>query len=546
MRLRTTLVLAFIAVCLVQVAAVAPFAVDSLERLLTRQQDARIDGILRSVQAALERNAVDVRRSMDELAQSEALERVARELGDGELPPQLATAAQELMTPRGLSVLSLFDESGRTLSSGHLPARLGDLDPALFSLTSHPESVSPVLVERALPSGLIRAPALATARALDYGERRLWISGGVLLDESFARFLSDLSGARVEIRAEGQPAAAAGEAQAPTVERSISLPPAELRFVFSRADLEAAQLQIIRAFAAIFALGLALATLGGLLLARRITRPVEALTQAARQLSRGPASLRVDAKASGEVGELISTFNGMVRELEAKTEQLLASERIAAWQEVARRLAHEIKNPLTPIRMSLETLVAEGHGEPARFQALFRQSATVMLEEVDRLRRIVDEFSRFARLPKPALSEVDLSELVSQALVLLSAHPEGVELIHRLEPAAFVSADRDQLTQVLHNLVKNAQEALPGGGKIEVRVRTAQNEVLLEVEDSGPGIAPEARAHLFEPYFTTKQGGTGLGLAIAARICQEHGGRLEVGGLPGKGATFSVVLPRSK
>jgi len=169
----------------------------------------------------------------------------------------------------------------------------------------------------------------------------------------------------------------------------------------------------------------------------------------------------------------------------------------------------------------------------------------VVLEEVDRLRRIVDEFSRFARLPKPQLAPLELGELAQGVLALYASPPAGLRLHAALEPGVRTRADRDQLTQVLVNLIKNAEEAMPGGGDIHVRVRGTERDALLEVEDSGPGIAPEDRARIFEPYFTTKAGGSGLGLAIAARILQEHGGRLEVGGAPGAGARFSLVLPRS-
>ncbi|MFZ5471355.1 MAG: ATP-binding protein [Myxococcota bacterium] len=545
MRLRTTLALAFVALSVLQVAAVAPFALKNLSSLLLRQQDTRIEGVMSSVQAALQRTSADARRAMDELASSEALEKVARDLRKDPPPPHLASVAESLMRPRGLSVLSLFDEQGRTLSSGHLPARLGDPDEQLFSTTSAGGDLVPVMVELRNAAGLRRAPALVSARAVEYGDKKVWAVGGVLLDEALAHFVSNLAGARVEVWAEGAALATAGQAQAPTVERVVPFPPtAELKLAFSRADLFAAQAQMLRAFALLFGIGLALAVLGGLFVARRVTRPVESLTAAASKIAAGALDTKVEEKASGEIGELVRTFNRMTSDLKATTEQLVASERVAAWQEVARRLAHELKNPLTPIRMSLETLLAATDANSPRFQALFKESAGAMLEEVERLRRIVDEFSRFARLPKPQLAELDLGELAAQVLSLFTSPPEGVQLSQTLQPNVVVSADRDQLTQVLLNLIKNAGEAMPRGGRIEVRVKAAGEEAVLEVEDTGPGVKPEDRARLFEPYFTTKEGGTGLGLAIAARICQEHRGRLEVGGEVGKGAVFSVVLPR--
>jgi nitrogen fixation/metabolism regulation signal transduction histidine kinase len=210
---------------------------------------------------------------------------------------------------------------------------------------------------------------------------------------------------------------------------------------------------------------------------------------------------------------------------------------------VARRLAHEIKNPLTPIQMSLETLAAAKHSGSPAFDQLFAEGVAAMLEEVDRLRRIVDEFSHFARLPKPQLAPLNPAELVQQVLLLYPTRDVAIRWSTQLTPGLRINADRDQLTQVLMNLLKNAEEAMNGTGEIAIRVRQKDRDILLEVQDSGPGVSAENRAHLFEPYYTTKKGGTGLGLAIAARICQEHGGRLEVENASPRGALFRVVLP---
>jgi two-component system nitrogen regulation sensor histidine kinase NtrY len=191
----------------------------------------------------------------------------------------------------------------------------------------------------------------------------------------------------------------------------------------------------------------------------------------------------------------------------------------------------------------LETLVDAQRSAHPRFPSLFQESAGAVLEEVERLRRIVDEFSRFARLPKPQLGPLDLGELAGQVLTLFASPRPGVQIRSDLQGALPIDGDRDQLTQVLVNLVKNAEEAMPGGGQLAVRAFARNGHAVLEVADSGPGIRPEDRKRIFEPYFTTKAGGTGLGLAIAARIAQEHGGQLEASGAPGGGALFSLSLP---
>jgi len=449
------------------------------------------------------------------------------------------------MRSRGLSVLSLLDSRGVTLSSGHLPARLGDPDPHLFALAQLPAAEPKVaMVELSDAEGLREAPAIAVARPIDYGELRLWAVGGALLDQSLADRLADLTRADVEIVRQGAVLVESGRAAPPAVARELPLgEDVAIRLSLSRAAQREAQAGITRAFVGVAVLGLALTLALGAWVARRITRSIEALTAGARRVAAGDLEAKVTATASGEVGELIGAFNQMTAELRRTTERLVASERIAAWQDVARRLAHEIKNPLTPIKMSLETLLAANEAKSPKFEELFQQGTAVVLEEVERLRRIVDEFSHFVRLPKPSLAPMDLSELVAQILSLYSARPDGIGLMSELEGALPVRVDRDQLTQVVVNLVKNAEEAMPGGGRIVVRTRRAGGAAHLEVEDTGPGVPAEDRLKILEPYFTTKAGGTGLGLAIASRICQEHGGALEVDGAPGQGALFRVVLP---
>ncbi len=549
MTLRSRLALAFALLALVPLTVVVPLTLNRLRATLSRELDARMEGATTSAQESLERSAERARRAVEELVESTTMEDLARDAHERPTRAIQADTAEALMRSRGLTVLSLFDRQGTTLSSGHLPARRGDPDPELFAVTQQksPKPV-PVRVSVRGDEGLRDVPALVTARPVDYGDLRLWAVGGVLLNEELAQHLARITQAEVFLRSGDRVVARAGSAAPPTVERVLPLgEAAEVRLVFSRAAALEAEQGVTGAFLVLAGFGLSFAVLLGLVMARRITRPVEALTEGARRVAEGARDVQVTAQASGEVGELVRAFNHMTSELRSTTERLVASERIAAWQEVARRLAHEIKNPLTPIQMSLETLLAAQSAQDARFPALFRDSAAVVLEEVDRLRRIVDEFSRFARLPKPQLAPVDLGELAQSVLALYATPPEGITLLPTLQTGVVALADRDQLTQVLVNLVKNAEEAMAGkGGAVRVRVKGTDAAAIVEVEDSGPGIAPEHRARIFEPYFTTKEGGTGLGLAIAARILQEHGGKLEVGGEPGEGARFSVVLPRAR
>ncbi|RKH55550.1 ATP-binding protein [Corallococcus aberystwythensis] len=548
MRLRTRLALAFALLALVPLAIVVPLTLTRLRDTLSRELDARMTAATASAQESLERSAANARRAVEELVESPAMEDLVREARSAPMRAIQANTAEGLMKSRGLTVLTLFDRNGTVLSSGHLPARRGDPDPVLFAVTKEksPKPV-PVRVDVRGDAGLRQVPALVTARPVDYGDVRLWAVGGVVLDDGLAQHLARLTQSDVTLLSGGTQVAHAGSAAPPTVEQVLPLGnAASVRLTFSRAAAREAEEGVMRAFLLLAGLGLGFAALLGMLVSRWMTRPVEALTSGARRVAEGALDVQVTARATGEVGELVRTFNHMTSELKNTTERLMATERIAAWQEVARRLAHEIKNPLTPIRMSLETLMAAHEARHPSFPTLFKDSAGVILEEVERLRRIVDEFSRFARLPKPQLAPVDLSELAQGVLSLYAAPPEGIQLVPTLQTGVVARADRDQLTQVLVNLVKNAEEAMTGrGGALRVRVKGTDADAIVEVEDEGPGIPLEHRARIFEPYFTTKDGGTGLGLAIAARILQEHGGRLEVGGEPGQGARFSVVLPRA-
>ena len=548
MRLRWTLVLAFVARAALQVAVVVPPALRNLSTLLGAQQQARIEQVMTAVDAESQRLRAEVGRSMDELAQSAALEDVARDAARVPAPPHVTTAASQLMTPRGLDVLALLDDTGRTLSSGHLPARLGEPDDPLFRVTkAAPKAITAITVELSGPSGLQSAPAVVTARPVDYGDRRVWVVGGVLLNQARAADLARLTGARVEVWSGTTLVARAGAVTEPTSIRTLNIGEvAALKLHFSRADLLATQAEVLRGFLLLASFGLLLSVVVGFAVSRRVTRPVEALTEAARRIAQGEPGAKVELTSSGELKALIDTFNRMTDDLKAATDKLVASERIAAWQEVARRLAHEIKNPLTPIRMSLETLMAasERGQTDERFKGLFKESATAVLEEVDRLKRIVDEFSQFARLPRPTLAPLDLGEAVQQVMSLYAPHG-ALSYETQAAKGVRVLGDRDQLTQVLVNLVKNAEEAmLEKGGRVLVRVRGTDAEAIVEVSDQGPGLPAELKARIFEPYVTTKAQGTGLGLAIASRICQEHDGRLEADDASGGGAVFRLTLPR--
>jgi two-component system nitrogen regulation sensor histidine kinase NtrY len=228
---------------------------------------------------------------------------------------------------------------------------------------------------------------------------------------------------------------------------------------------------------------------------------------------------------------------------------LAATSRVAAWREVARRVAHEIKNPLAPIRAAVETLRRlRARNDPA-FDEYFDEATRTVLDEVHRISNIVTEFTRFARLPPPNPQDVDVEEVIRHVVQLHKPNAGKAQLSYGM---ARIRADRDQLVQVLTNLVQNAIDAVKHQDDGGISVVTGEDEhglVSISVTDNGPGIAPEIVARLFEPYATTKASGTGLGLAIAQRIAIEHNGELSYlgqgrGGVGApRGAVFRLLVP---
>ncbi|MGO8997952.1 MAG: ATP-binding protein [Polyangiaceae bacterium] len=294
------------------------------------------------------------------------------------------------------------------------------------------------------------------------------------------------------------------------------------------------------------------ALLLAVLLARSVGRPLEELAREARKVAADQAR-PLGVRGSGELAELAQAFDRMLADLGATRRRLAAASRIAAWREVARRVAHEVKNPLAPIRAAVETLRRlRARNDPA-FEEYFDEATRTVLDEVHRISDIVTEFTRFARLPAPRPQEVDVDEVVRQVIQLQrAAAGEQVRITYE-GPRALprIRADRDQVIQVLTNLVQNAVDAVKDrGGEITVTSSTeGSTHVAIVVADDGGGLPAEMSARLFEPYATTKANGTGLGLAIAQRIAIEHNGELaylgpasSVAGRP-PGARFRFVLP---
>jgi len=282
-----------------------------------------------------------------------------------------------------------------------------------------------------------------------------------------------------------------------------------------------------------------------LAVARRTTRPIQELQRFTRQVALGDLDVQVPAGGQDELGDLARSFNRMTRELKENHEQLVRAEKDAAWREMARQVAHEIKNPLTPLRLSADLLErAHAEGSP-EFDPILARTVEIIRRQCDHMREIAKDFHAFAGRHHD-LRPVDVAAALDEVLALHDAWARDTRIeVVRTGDGGTVRADPDELRRALINLVSNAFEAMPEGGRFEADVRVVDGRVAVELRDTGPGISEEQRGHLFEPYFTTRSSGTGLGLAIVRRIVEDLGGEVTLRNRePGSGAIARLVLPR--
>jgi nitrogen fixation/metabolism regulation signal transduction histidine kinase len=271
-----------------------------------------------------------------------------------------------------------------------------------------------------------------------------------------------------------------------------------------------------------------------------LSRPIEALITVTSQVAAGDLQVQAEAQAQDEIRQLVEAFNAMIRDLRLNREKLVAAERLAAWREVARQVSHEIKNPLTPIQLALFRL-QQRLPEAMIAQAAVRESLHAIEEELASFKHLAEEFSSFARLPRAELKPENLNDLV-QSLARLYENEAQIELqLTNGLPALLL--DREQINRLLNNLIKNALEACGSRSSlIRIATRLHEGQVQLEIADHGPGLSAEARAHLFEPNFTTKRAGSGLGLVMVKRIVEEHGGTIAVSSEEGRGTSFIIAF----
>jgi nitrogen fixation/metabolism regulation signal transduction histidine kinase len=281
---------------------------------------------------------------------------------------------------------------------------------------------------------------------------------------------------------------------------------------------------------------------------RRVTQPLVDLTEATRAVAEGDFSIQILAHRGDELGLLISSFNSMVRDLEKSREALINAEKISIWQTMAQQLAHEIKNPLTPIKLSAERVLRRWRNEPERLGEILEGSMLSIIQEVEGLSTLLTEFRTLSRPMENSQSSVELREAVEESAgPYRNSHPDLRFDTDRLERGISVKIDKHRMNQILTNLFINAIDAMDGRGLIEIRSDLVKKReslyCRLSVRDTGKGISKEEGPLVFTPYFTTKETGTGLGLPIVERIVHDHDGSIWFNSAEGMGTTFFIDLP---
>ena len=590
MSFRRKLLLVFALTVFLSVAAVAWMVSLVTRRAFERSNEERTAALVAQFQHEFRRHSDDVVHSVEAIAASEATTRMALALNrSSSQSAGYLNEATPVAESHQLDFLEFVDARGTIVSSAQSPAKFGYPETSLANL---PQLVAKpaFLKQEELPQGT--ALGLFAVRSTTVGDKPLYVVGGKRLDRNslvalelptgMRAMLYQVSGAffvpQALIDASGnvkQPEALAplilqvqkqGReftqlmhwSSDPADDETIHAIPLNgaddktlgvLLIGSSRRAYVEVKRHIQSAAMLVGGAGILLAILLSSWAAARVTRPVEQLATAAREVAAGNLNTQVDVTSQDEVGELAEAFNRMTRELLEQKERLVQTERVAAWRELARRLAHELKNPLFPLQLTVENLIRAYEQSPQLFEEIFREGSATLLAEINNLKQIIARFSEFSKMPQPQLQQVRVNDLVNGVMRLFQAQLQsrnggGIECRADLqEELAPVAADPDLLHRAVSNLVLNAMDAMPQGGILTLRTRQNLDRQYIEVSDTGVGLTREECERLFTPYYTSKQHGTGLGLAIVQSVVSDHGGTISVQSEPGKGTTFLIELP---
>ncbi len=492
-----------------------------------------------------------------------------------------------------LDLVEFVNSDGVLISSAQYQARVGYKNDWVTA-SKNWDGTRAFLKREELPDGV--ALSLTAVRTYSVGDKTLYIIGGRRLDENFLASLVVPNGMRAllyrnlessfvpsSLTDASGPVAQADQFQ-PLIEQmqkqsqqqnvlvktiqwnndpasaetfhAIPLPGrnGELLGVLllgsSGKELVVLKRQILKIAALVALVAIAIGLLLAWWISKRITRPVEELANGARDVASGRWETHIDVQGNDEIGQLAGAFNHMTNTLAAQKEKLVQTERVAAWRELARRLAHELRNPLFPMQITLENLQRARQLGPAQFQEVFAEGTATLKAELANLNSIVGRFSDFSKMPAPQFARVNVNETLRNAVRLFEPQftavgkPAITTEFFLTESLPEIDADPDLLYRAFQNLVLNALDAMPAGGSLILRTTDGADTVRIEVSDTGKGLTPEECSRLFTPYYTTKHQGTGLGLAIVQSVISDHHGTISVSSEEGRGATFRIDLPK--
>ena len=320
-----------------------------------------------------------------------------------------------------------------------------------------------------------------------------------------------------------------------------------LQYFGKQKEFEGQIQQFITAIINVFMLFLAISIVVALFVSNWLTTSLRTLKQHLSGLRFGEANAKIPYSGNDEIGLIIKAYNEKLDELEKAARQLALNERESAWREMAKQVAHEIKNPLTPMKLGIQHLLRSYDPSDENAQLRFKKVMQSMIEQIDGLTRIANEFSNFARLPEPQKSEGNLVEVIRSAVDIFENEASTTIVLEEKTDSIFLSFDKDQWLQVFNNLLKNAVQATNGinAAKITVKIEKNQTEDvgIISISDNGCGIPDEEKEKLFTPYFTTKSSGSGIGLSLVRQIIELHQSEITFESEVGKGTTFVIKIP---
>ncbi len=312
--------------------------------------------------------------------------------------------------------------------------------------------------------------------------------------------------------------------------------------MFKTLDFFAIDSGFVLSFFVIYAPFALLSVLIGVYLSRRITTPLDELVRSTSIVAAGDWEHRIEIKTRDEIGELVNSFNEMLQSLKQQQQQVVSLEKMAAWREMARILAHEIKNPLTPIQLTVQQIKDQYKGDDPDYKNLVDECSDIINSEIETLRKMAREFSDFARMPALNLITGNFNDLVRETVKIYPGNNIKTGLDAALPDAQF---DSEKMRRVLINLIENSIDSIreKGAGGIQLKTSLVEGRLILEYSDTGNGIPEEIQDKIFEPYFSTKSSGMGLGMAIVKKIIEEHGGAIALKSEPGEYAIFKIEFP---